>query len=169
MDPIVDDQNAVIGARWYGVPLSQFAIIQHHTIQSLLIWGTLALIVALLLAIPVVESLCRALIRRSKQVRASTKELAVIVVGGEVSGDHVAQTKAAVERQGEVLAKAAGNGASENVQAAVALNAEILGDVVVIDMLAQEMGDRMKQAATRVNELNDVAEGLNELVTGTKN
>jgi hypothetical protein len=169
MDPIMDDQNAVIGARWYGVPLSQFTTIQNHTIQSLLIWGLVALVVALLFAIPVVESLCRALIRRSKQVRASTKELAVIVVGGEVSGDHVAQTKAAVERQGEVLAKASGSGASENVQAAVALNAEILGDVVVIDMLAQEMGDRMKQAATRVNELNDVAEGLNELVTGTKN
>jgi sensor histidine kinase regulating citrate/malate metabolism len=162
VDPIIDDQNAVIGARWYGVPLSQFTDIQNHTLQSLLVWGLLALFIALLLAVPVVESLCRALIKRSKQVRASTKELAVIVVGGEVSGDHVAQTKAAVERQSAVLAQS-------NVAEATALNAEILGDVVVIDMLAQEMSERMKQATTRVNELNDVAEGLNELVTGTKN
>jgi hypothetical protein len=162
VDPVLDDQNTVIGARWYGVPLAGFREIQNHTLQSLVLWGLAALVIALLLAVPVVESLCRALIRRSKQVRSSTKELAVIVVGGEISGDHVAQTKAAVEKQGEVLA-------AGNVPEATELNAEILGDVIVIDTLAQEMSDRMKQAVSRVAELNDVAAGLNALVTGTKN
>lgn len=171
IDPIVDDQNNVIAARWYGEPLAQFTDIQNHTLQSLVLWGLVALVVALALTIPVVESLSRALIRRSKQVRASTKELAVIVVGGEVSGDHVAMTKAAVEKQGEVLADLAhAPGASaEKVAAATELNGEILGDVIVIDTLAQEMSDRMKHAASRVAELNDVAAGLDALVTGTKN
>jgi len=170
IDPILNDQNAVVGARWYGVPLSQFTDIQRHTTLSLVLWGLVGLIVALLLAIPVVEALSRALIKRSKQVRASAKELAVIVVGTEVSGDHVTQTREAVEKQGELLAQiAAVPGDAGKVEAASALNAEIFGDVIVIDTLAQEMNNRMQQAVTRVNELNDVAAGLNELVTGSKN
>jgi len=172
VDPILDDQNAVIGARWYGIPLSTFREIQAHTIQSIVLWGLVGLIVALALAIPVVERLSRLLIKRSRQVRASAKELSVAIVGSEVSGDHVAMTKAAVEKQGEILTAvmaAPMNGASEKVAEAAALNAEIYGDVIVIDTLATEMSSRMQQAVSRVNELNDVAEGLSELVTGTKN
>jgi hypothetical protein len=181
IDPVTDDQNRVVAARWYGIPLAEFTTIQNHTIESLIVWGVISLVIALALAIPVVESLCRALIRRAKQVRVSTRELSVIVVGGEISGDHVAMTREAVERQGDLLMQAAtasqasgggvavSTGVSQQIVAASALNAEILGDVVVIDTLAQEMSDRMKQAVSRVNELNDVANGLNELVTGTKN
>jgi ribosomal protein S11 len=172
VDPILDDQNTVIGARWYGIPLSTFRAIQAHTIQSIVLWGFVGLIVALALAIPVVERLSRMLITRSRQVRASAKELAIAIVGSEVSGDHVAMTKAAVEKQGEILGavmSAPLNGATEKVAEAAALNAEIYGDVIVIDTLATEMSGRMQQAVSRVNELNDVAEGLNELVTGSKN
>jgi methyl-accepting chemotaxis protein len=172
VDPILDDQNTVIGARWYGIPLSTFREIQAHTIQSILLWGLVGLIVALALAIPVVERLSRLLIKRSRQVRASAKELSVAIVGSEVSGDHVAMTKAAVEKQGEILnavMAAPMNGATEKVAEAASLNAEIYGDVIVIDTLATEMSNRMQQAVSRVNDLNDVAEGLSELVTGTKN
>ena len=184
VDPILDDQNTVIGARWYGIPLSTFRAIQAHTIQSILLWGVVGLVIALALAIPVVERLSRLLIKRSKQVRASAKELSVAIVGSEVSGDHVAMTKAAVEKQGEILsAVMSSNGATtpgsliaepgslnaEKIAEAAALNAEIYGDVIVIDTLATEMSSRMQQAVVRVNELNDVAEGLSELVTGTKN
>ena len=177
--PILNDQNEVVAARWYGVPLAQFNDIQNHTTQSLLLWGVIGLMIALALSIPVVEAVSRAIIKRSKQVSESAKELAVIVVGTEVSGDHVAQTKAAVERQGELLmqiatdtpsvaggAVATNTGVKNTVLAASELNAEILGDVVVIDMLAQEMNERMQHALTRVNELNDVARGLDELVSG---
>ncbi len=179
IDPILNDQNEVVAARWYGVPLAQFNDIQNHTTQSLLLWGLIGLVIALALAIPVVEAVSRAIIKRSKQVSESAKELAVIVVGTEVSGDHVAQTKAAVERQGELLMQiattapmssegtiATNTGVKNTVLAASELNAEILGDVVVIDMLAQEMNGRMQHAVTRVNELNDVARGLDELVSG---
>jgi len=180
IDPIVNDRNEVVAARWYGVPLAQFNDIQNHTVQSLLLWGLIGLVIALAFAIPVVEAVSRAIVKRSKQVSESAKELAVIVVGTEVSGDHVAQTKAAVERQGELLMRmataaplssadgsvATTTGVANTILAASELNAEILGDVVVIDMLAQEMNARMQHAVTRVNELTDVARGLDELVSG---
>ena len=38
--------------------------------------------------------------------------------------------------------------------------------MIVLDTLSGEMATRMKQAVDRVEELNDVAGGLNELVTG---
>jgi hypothetical protein len=119
---------------------------------------------------------------RSRQVRASAQELSVVIVGSEVSGDHVAQTRAAVERQGELLMQAAtasdsaphGEGAvatqhgvAQNVLAASVLNAEILGDMIVIDTLAAEMASRTQHAVARVGELNEVAAGLDELVSGS--
>jgi hypothetical protein len=164
IDPILDDGEHVVGARWYGVPLAQFTDIQNHTIISIVLWGVVGLLVALAITIPVVESLCRALIGRSRQIRSSAKELSVIVVGSEVSGDHVAQTKETVEKQGALLAELPQNDAA--VATAALLNAEILGDIIVIDTLASEMSARMQQAVERVGELNDVAEGLNKLVTG---
>ncbi len=179
VDPILNDQNQVVAARWYGVPLSKYASIQSHTLLSLVIWGIVGIVIALLAALPFVERLSRQLIRRSRQVRESAKELSVVIVGSEVSGDHVAQTRAAVERQGELLMQLAAEstapssggvgvaqGLSETVLSLSALNAEILGDVIVIDTLATEMAERTQQAVTRVNELNDVAAGLDELVNG---
>ena len=123
----------------------------------------------------------RGLVARSRQVRASAQELSVVIVGSEVSGDHVAQTRDAIERQGELLMQAAtetsepsrggvatARGVSEKLLAASALNAEILGDIVVIDTLAAEMAARTQQAVARVGELNEVAAGLDELVNGSK-
>jgi len=131
----------------------------------------------------VVERIGRQLVARSRQVRESAKELSVVIVGSEVSGDHVAQTRAAVERQGELLMQAAteseadaasaGNvmtakGVAEKILAASVLNQEIQGDIIVIDTLATEMAERTQQAVARVGELNEVAKGLDELVTGAK-
>ncbi|HEY4442551.1 MAG TPA: cache domain-containing protein [Candidatus Elarobacter sp.] len=179
VDPVLNDQNKVIAALWFGVPLATFTDIQQHTITSLIMWGLLGVLIALLISVPVVDRLSRALIRRSRQVRESAKELSVVIVGSEVSGDHVAQTRAAVEKQGELLMSAAtgahsgggvatAQGVSEQIIAASALNAEILGDIVVIDTLATEMAERTQQAVARVNELNEVAAGLDLLVTGSK-
>lgn len=182
VEPIVNDQNEVIAARWFGVPLATFSDIQDHTLISLLIWGIVGILIGLAIAIPVVERVSRQLIGRSRQVRDSAKELSLVIVGSEVSGDHVAQTREAIEKQGDLLMSAATEvdvpstsgavathkGVSEKILAASALNAEILGDIVVIDTLASEMAARTQQAVARVGELNDVAAGLNELVTGSK-
>jgi hypothetical protein len=189
VEPILNDQNEVIASRWFGVPLATFTDVQQHTLVSLLLWGLVGIVIGLALALPVVERLSRRLIARSRQVRESAKELSVVIVGSEVSGDHVAQTRAAVERQGDLLMQAAteahaepvlaasngsghavavNRGVSEKLLAASALNAEILGDVVVIDTLASEMAERTQQAVARVHELTDVAAGLDELVTGSK-
>jgi Single cache domain 3 len=197
VEPILNDQNEVIASRWFGVPLATFTDVQQHTLVSLLLWGLVGILIGLAIALPVVERVSRRLVARSRQVRESAKELSVVIVGSEVSGDHVAQTRAAVERQGDLLmqaateahaapsteayaalasasatssgpAVAARHGVSEKLLAASALNAEILGDIVVIDTLASEMAERTQQAVARVHELSDVAAGLDELVTGSK-
>jgi len=169
VEPILNDQNQVIASQWFGVPLETFTGIQQHTLSSLLLWGLVGIVIGLAIAIPVVDRVSRQLIQRSRQVRDSAKELSVVIVGSEVSGDNIAQTRAAVERQGELLLQAAaGQDVSEKIVAAAALNAEILGDVTVIDTLATEMSERTQQAVVQVGELNDVAAGLNELVTGSK-
>ncbi len=182
VEPILDDQMHVVALRWFGVPLAIFTGIQNHTLISLAIWGLVGLAFALGLALPVIERIARQLSKRSRQVRDSAKELAVVIVGSEVSGDHVAQTRAAVERQGELLMQAAteahpdaapggvaiARGVSQKLLAASELNQEILGDIVVIDTLATEMAERTQQAVARVGVLNDVAAGLDRLVNGTK-
>ena len=182
VEPIVNDQMEVIGAQWFGMPLATFTGIESHTLLSLLLWGFVGGLIGLGIAIPVVERIGRQLAARSRQVRASAQELSVVIVGSEVSGDHVAQTREAVERQGELLMQAAtettdapaggglltARGVSEKLLAASALNQEILGDIVVIDTLAAEMATRTQQAVARVAELNDVAAGLDELVSGSK-
>jgi hypothetical protein len=184
VEPILDDQMHVVAARWFGVPLATFTAIQAHTLVSMLGWGIVGILIGLAIALPVVGRIARDLAARSRQVRTSAKELSVVIVGSEVSGDHVAQTRAAVERQGDLLmqvatqsdspetgqrvATATARGVSEKLLAASALNAEILGDIVVIDTLASEMAERTQQAVVRVSELNDVAAGLDELVTGAK-
>ena len=168
IDPVVDDQNQVIGARWYGVPMAQFTDIQNHTTLTLVLWGVVAMLIALALAIPIVERLSRSIAKRSEQVSVAAKELGVAIVGSEVSGDHVAQTKATVEKSGKLIAElATGDGLSAKKEQLAAMNQEIYGDIVVIDTLAQEMSGRMQQAVSRVAELNDVAGGLNKLVTGS--
>jgi hypothetical protein len=184
VEPILDDQMHVVASRWFGVPLATFTRIQEHTLVSMLGWSIVGILIGLAIALPVVGRIARDLVARSRQVRTSARELSVVIVGSEVSGDHVAQTRAAVERQGELLMQAATEthpeesahrvatatvrGVSEKILAASALNAEILGDVVVIDTLASEMAERTQQAVARVNELNDVAVGLDELVNGAK-
>ncbi|MHB8148354.1 MAG: cache domain-containing protein [Vulcanimicrobiaceae bacterium] len=169
IDPIQNDRNQTIGARWYGVPMTQITSIISHTTQTLVLWGLLAMIIALALAIPIVQALSKTLAKRSQQVRAAAKELGVVIVGAEVSGDHIAQTKAAVEKSGALIAQIEASAPSPKVSELRAVNDELEGDIIVIDTLSQEMSSRMQQAVHRVAELNEVAGGLNELVTGEKN
>jgi hypothetical protein len=167
IDPIANDQNQVVGAFWYGLPMAQITTIQNHLMETFVLWGLVAMAIALLLAVPIVRRLSLALARRSAQVSSAAKELGVTIVGGEVSGDHVAATKAAVERSGAVIDDIAANGATPAKMADLkALNEELVGDMVVIDTLSHEMSGRLQQAVTRVAELKDVARGLDKLVHG---
>src|SRR6185312_4364602 len=53
IDPVADDQNNVIGARWYGIPMSRIDDIINHTVLTLVLWGLAAMVLALLIAIPI--------------------------------------------------------------------------------------------------------------------
>lgn len=161
--PIQDDQNTIIGARWYGFPISRITGIINDMTKALVFWGVIAMVILLAIAIPIVQRLSNTLSQQSKKVRTAAKELGVIVVGSEVSGDHVAATKAAVEKAGSIIETMGGDGKVTELKA---LNEELQSDMIVIDTLSQEMSNRMKQAVNRVEELNDVAGHLNELVTG---
>ncbi len=166
LDPITDDQNNVIGARWYGIPMTQITAIIDHMTETFILWGFLAMIIALLVAVPVVQRISKAIATRSEQVSAAAKELGVTIVGGEVSGDHVAATRSAVERAGQLIAELSNGQSSGKVAELKAVNEELHGDMIVIDTLSQEMSNRLQQAVSRVSELNDVASGLDKLVHG---
>jgi hypothetical protein len=165
IDPITDDRNDIVGALWYGIPVAQINDIINHMTLILLLWGFVAMIIALALAIPIVQFVSSTLALRSRQVREAARELSVIVVGAEVSGDHVVATKAAVEQTSQVINRVAGG--DLNAMAELRnLNDELRSDIAVIDTLTEEMNDRIKHAAARVEELNDVATGLDRLVSG---
>ncbi len=180
IDPILNDQLNVIGARWYGIPRAVFDKIENSTLMSIVLWSLVGLAIALAIGIPVVDRLSGHIAKRSKQVRDSARELAVVVVGSEVSGDHVAQTRATVERSGDLLmalgtssdaaaangGMMAARGVADTIHALSGMNADVLSDVIVIDTLAQEMGARMSDAKSRVAELSEVARGLDKLVSG---
>jgi len=166
--PITNDQNEVIGARWYGIPMSQITDIQNHTTQTLAFWGIVAMLVALLLAVPLVQRISAAIAKRSEQVSAAAKELGVTIVGGEVSGDHVTATKAAVERAAALIDDIGKTSDAAKVAELRTVNDELQSDMIVIDTLSQEMANRLQQAVNRVAELNDVANALDALVHGAK-
>ena len=167
--PIQNDQNQTIGVRWYGVPMARIDAIVNHMTETVVLWGVLAMIVALALTLPIVERLSNTLAKRSQQVRDAAKELGVVIVGSEVSGDHVSATRASVEKSGVLIAAMAANGESSGKVAELKLlSDELQGDMLVIETLSAEMSERMRQATDRVAELNEVAGGLNQLVTGEK-
>ncbi len=167
IDPILDDRQHVIGARWYGTPYASLSTIIAHTTTALVLWGVIAAIAGVLFGALVVQRISTTLATRSQQVRTAAKELGVVIVGSEVSGDHVAMTRAAVERSGALIDQMAAEGVTSPKLAELKnVNDELHGDVVVIDTLSQEMSSRMQQATDRVAELNDVAASLSKLVTG---
>ena len=166
IDPIRDDQQHLVGARWYGTPLANLNAIINHTTTTVVIWGIIAAIGSLAFGIGVVQVLSNTLDRRSKQVRDAAKELGVAIVGSEVSGDHVSMTKAAVERSSTLIDELSAQSPSPKLAELKSVNAELESDIIVIDTLSQEMSSRMQHASNRVAELNEVAAALTQLVTG---
>jgi hypothetical protein len=169
IDPVTDRNNHIVGAQWYGVPMAQLTGIVNHTTWTLLLWGLVAVIIVSALAIPLIQSLSKTLVEHSRKIREIAKEIGVLIVGAEVSGDHVSATKHAVERSGELIdAMARSEHPPDGVRELQTLNAELSGDVTVIETLTTEISTRMHQAVDRVAEMNAVAGGLNELVSGER-
>ncbi|HTX60225.1 MAG TPA: cache domain-containing protein, partial [Verrucomicrobiae bacterium] len=86
IDPVLDDRQHVLGALWYGTPEADITAIINHTTSTLLLWGVIAAVIALIFGVFVVQRLSNTLGTRSQQVRAAAKELGVTIVGSEVSG-----------------------------------------------------------------------------------
>ena len=116
------------------------------------------------------ERISSRIAQRSHQVTQSAKELGVLVIGTEVSGDHVVQTRRKLEDMEQLLARIVPLElyGTEDARRLHALTSDAHGDVIVIDTLASELNERMQKALRSVAQLNEVADGLNALVDGVR-
>jgi hypothetical protein len=160
--PLVSYNGNVIGETWFGVPYAQFTTIVDNTLRQIVVWGVIGLFIALVAGSFVASRIGRAISRRSEEVNESAKQLRVLVVGGEVSGDHVSRTRETLEEIVQ-LAQQASNAVQLQTLAGQAVD-----DVVVIDTLTSELSTRMRDAAVSVERLSAVAEELDALVAGAR-
>ena len=167
--PLKDTAGATIGALWFGIPIDQINAIQNHATNSVIVWALLGLLVAIAAAVFLADRVSRSIEERSRQVTESAKALGVLVVGSEVSNDHVVQTRAKLETVEELINRVVPSSVNGDGTKLRTLASEATSDLIVIDTLATEINDRMRDAVTRVAELNDVASGLNRLVHGSAN
>ncbi len=165
MSPLTSFDGKVVGAYWFGVPYAQFNAIVFNTLRQIVIWGFIGLVIALVAGSFFATRIGKAISRRSEEVNESAKQLKVLVVGGEVSGDHVVRTRETLEEIRSMVESGGGDGGSENLKS---LASQAVDDVVVIDTLTTEMSTRMRDAATRVERLSEVAQELDELVAGAR-
>jgi hypothetical protein len=163
--PLVSYDGAVIGAYWFGVPFAQFDAVVNHTLGQIVLWGALGLVFALIAGAWSASRIGRAIMVRSEEVNESAQELKVLVVGGEVSGDHVVKTRETLE---EIRSIVTGPSDGARVEHLRDLAHRAVDDVVVIDTLTAELSSRLRDAATRVERLSEVARALDELVAGAR-
>lgn len=164
MAPLTSYDGKVVGAYWFGVPYAQFEAIVGNTLRQIVLWGLLGLIISAIAGAFFASRIGRAISRRSEEVNESAKQLRVLVVGGEVSGDHVVRTRETLEEIKSLVER--GNDSGEG--ALRTLTSRAVDDVVVIDTLTAELSSRMRDAATRVERLSAVAQELDELVAGAR-
>jgi hypothetical protein len=168
--PLTDFNGNVIGAYWFAVPYARFAAVVTHTLAIIAFWALVGLVIAVGFGVFFAQRLGAAIVSRSRQVNASARELSVLVVGGEVSGDHVVQTREkleTIERLASQLSLPGGAAESDAGQLRQ-LASEAVGDVIVIDTLTGELSTRLRDAASRVEQLTEVARALDALVAGTR-
>jgi len=164
ISPLTSNDGKVIGAYWFGVPFEQFAAIVNNTLRQILVWGVIGLLIALVVGSFVATRIGRSITNRSDEVNESARQLRVLVVGGEVSGDHVERTRETLKEIANIVSADTG-GASAHLKD---LAHQAVDDVVVIDTLTAELSTRMRDAATRVERLSAVAQELDELVAGAR-
>ena len=160
--PLVSYDGNIIGVTWFGVPYAQFAAIINNTLRQIVVWGVIGLFIALVAGTFVASRIGRAISRRSEEVNESAKQLRVLVVGGEVSGDHVSRTRETLEEIRSLAQQAA------DATKLQSLAGQAVDDVVVIDTLTSELSTRMRDAAVSVERLSAVAEELEALVAGAR-
>jgi hypothetical protein len=165
ISPLVSYNGAVVGAYWFGVPFAQFDAVVSHTLRQIVLWGALGLVFALIAGAWSASRIGRAIMVRSEEVNESAQELKVLVVGGEVSGDHVVKTRETLE---EIRSIVTGPNDVARVEHLRDLAHRAVDDVVVIDTLTAELSSRMRDAAARVERLSEVARALDELVAGVR-
>lgn len=162
--PLVSYDGSVIGAYWFAVPSAQFDAVIGHTLSQIVFWGAIGLLFALIAGAYSASRIGRAIVRRSEEVNDSARELRVLVVGGEVSGDHVERTRATLEEIRTIVSAQEPSG-SDQLRT---LAHQAVDDVVVIDTLTAELSTRMRDAAVRVERLSEVAKALDQLVAGAR-
>ncbi|HUA09495.1 MAG TPA: cache domain-containing protein [Candidatus Acidoferrales bacterium] len=165
ISPLASFDGKVIGAYWFGVPFAQFDAVVDHTLGQIALWGAFGLVFALIAGSYSASRIGRAIILRSEEVNESAQELRVLVVGGEVSGDHVVKTRETLEEIRELVASPPDGTRVEHLRD---LAHRAVDDVVVIDTLTAELSNRMRDAAARVERLSEVARALDELVAGAR-
>jgi hypothetical protein len=166
--PLTDYSGNVAGAYWFGVPYARFEELANHTLAILAFWAFVGVAIAVAFGVFVADRIGAKIAQRSRQVNESARELRVLVVGGEVSGDHVDRTREKLERIEELVGRLVHDGNSSDVGRLRELASEAVGDVVVIDTLTGELSSRLRDAAARVEQLGEVARALDALVAGTR-
>jgi hypothetical protein len=161
--PLTDWNGNAVGALWFGTPYAQFETIVNNTLRQIVLWGLVGLVLALIVGTIVATRIGRAIVQRSEVVNESAQQLKVLVVGAEVSGDHVSRTRDTVQEIATIVNAADINGGQLKTLAHQAVD-----DVVVIDTLTNELSSRLRDAAVRVERLSEVAQELDELVAGAK-
>ena len=160
--PLASFDGSVVGATWFAIPYAQFHAIVNNTLRQIVLWGAIGIVIALVAGTIVASRIGRAISKRSEEVNESARRLKVLVVGGEVSGDHVTRTRETLEEIVNLAQRA------HDAQALQALAQDAVSDVVVIDTLTSEMSTRMRDAAVSVERLSAVAEELDALVAGAR-
>jgi Single cache domain 3 len=164
ISPLTDYSGNVIGEYWFGVPYARFEALVSHTLAIVAFWAFIGVVIAIAFGVFVADRLGASIARRSRQVNESARELGVLVIGGEVSGDHVEQTRVKIENMEAMLS----TDDAPDVARLRLLASEAVDDVIVIDTLTGEMSARLRNAALRVEQLAEVARALDGLVTGTR-
>jgi Arc/MetJ-type ribon-helix-helix transcriptional regulator len=165
--PLTDYNGNVVAAYWFGVPYARFEALTNHTLSIVAFWALIGIVIAVAFGVYVADRLGAAIAKRSRQVNDSAQELRVLVVGGEVSGDHVEQTQEKLERI-ETMMGSLDSGNQSDVGRLRELASEAVGDVVVINTLTKELSTRLRDAGSRVEQLGEVARALDLLVAGTR-
>jgi Arc/MetJ-type ribon-helix-helix transcriptional regulator len=163
--PLTDYNGNVVAAYWFGVPYARFEALTNHTLSIVAFWALIGIVIAVAFGVYVADRLGAAIAKRSRQVNDSAQELRVLVVGGEVSGDHVEQTQEKLE-QIEMMMGHMDAGRPSDLGRLRQLASEAVGDVIVINTLTKELSTRLRDAGSRVEQLGEVARALDVLVVG---
>jgi hypothetical protein len=160
--PIVDYAGNRVASLWIGIPQASLFAVADHAMWAMTLWALLALAIAVAFTILAADRLGNAIGKRSREVTDSARELAILVVGTEVSEEHACLTTARLEALAQSLPRIDD---PEELSKAIDRTHD---DVVVLNVLTGELAERMRDARARVAQLGTVARGLDAIVAGAR-